>query len=546
MEYIKLHAYHEANQDRGDLKHTHNALRDTIDGEDQSESEDRVHVHIQRKKSSIVSETISKANASRLAAAAAAAEAARAPEVVESHVQVEAKDSTEPVMVVGVMEVYPSGDEDDDESEFEYITESETEEEHSNDHQVETLKIKEADNEVEEKEDQAEQVVSAAANNKPSEETKQPTTPEVHQQNEKQPEATLQLQEETLPSQQDEKVSRLMSAYHQEVHKEKPSSLLAKGGFNPKRRVSFLEDTDTLAAIQPRASSSTVSYRSNNQQIVLPKDAESAKTPIPVKTLDRFLKKEQHQELMKEDEDVNDGYDTSSDAAALELDDMLRELDSKRIIREEEESIHRYRQPDIRPTSSISSPNLTQQRHQQRRSHIPFQYYQPQQQQQQQHQHQQQQYQSSRRMSTVDATQSRFSQHQYDASIRSNAGNSFLDLYDPFNSLSSKETGGSGSKNSSLSDRNMSSFKTPPSAQMVFERSLKDEKLQNSDPSSVSSSGESIHSVDQSGEYRNDKFIQDFYSVGSKTPSPNSTVSTRSSTNDGHFIDFGMHKSCIM
>jgi hypothetical protein len=148
-------------------------------------------------------------------------------------------------------------------------------------------------------------------------------------------------------------------------------------------------------------------------------------------------------------------------------------------------------------------------------------------------------------MSTVDSSQPRFGQHQFDASIRSNTGSSFMNLYDPFNSLSSKETGGtrSSSKNSSLADKDMQSYNAPPSVQTMHERMINNGRHQSPVSSSASSSGESIHSVDQPGGYRNDKFIQDFYSVGSKTPSPNSTVSTRSSANDGHFIDFGMHKT---
>lgn len=533
MEYIKLHAYQEANQNRGDFKLSHNSLRDTIDGEGHSESEDRVHIHIRKNKTFSVAGSVSKANASRLKATSEeiASEPAQGPKAVEHHVvETEANDNSEPVMMVGVMEVYPSGDEDDDESEFEYITESESEEDHDDDQQAETLKVSEVENKTDQEEkheekgadetkneDIVERDDSAAMKGKS---VQLAAAPEVQKEQETQSEELTQLREQISSRQKDKKVSRLMSAYHQEVKKEKPTSLLAKNGFNTKRRVSFLEDNNAPSVIQP-----------DYQQTDPIKDTNA----IPTKTLDRFFKRDQPEARpivtkVPQNEDMNDDYGTSSDAAALELDDMLRELDSKRIIRTDEDH---YSQPDIRPTSSISSPNLTQQRQQQRRS-IPSQYFQSQQ--------QNQKYQSSRRMSTVESTRSLFGQPQFDASTKS------MDLYDPFNSLSSKETEGTinSSKDSSMEDKEMKSDNTPPSVQMMHEQMLSNNRHQSPMSSSASSSGESTHSFDNPGKYRNDKFIQDFYSVGSKTPSPNNTVSTKSSTSDSHFIDFGMHNQSVM
>lgn len=514
MEYIKLHAYHEANQDRGDLKHTHHVLRDNIDAEDHSESEDRVRVHLQHRRrrssvSSMASEgtsSISKSSLLMKAAAAAAATTTEdkigAPKETAKPSTLPAVDlpSTEPVLMMGVMEVYPS-DEEDDEEEYEYVTETDTD--------------GEAEEEEEEEEENVEeiQVKPVAAN--PPQEANQPKAADTEQASP----ATTDKDQQDSPSKtkQDDKVDRLKSAY-QEIRKERqasPSSLLAKQPFNPQRRVSFVEDTDSPIDIS----------KGNTDRHV---DSTAATST----TFDRAPPAPAHQNTQQQvhdqDDEEEEDYEGTSESAAFELDDMLRELDSKRIARSGagEESTRSYRHPDIKPTASMSSPSLLQQQQQQRRS-IPSQYY-----------HQQQQspssYQTSgRRMSSIEPVMR--PAYSQSGSLQSNNSSSYMDLYDPFNSLSSKETGTVSTKHGSM-ESHLSKSTTPPSVQLIHERMLKD-KQQGSYQGSVSSSsssGGSVRSIGQQS-YHNDKFVQDYYRVGHQQAPAAADDET---TKEDHFIDF--------
>ncbi|CAO0789539.1 unnamed protein product [Mucor circinelloides] len=493
MEYIKLHAYHEANQDRGDLKHTHNVLRENIDAEDHSESEDRVRVHLQHRRrrssvSSMASEGTSSISKSSLLMKAAAGSTNTEDKVANLKEPVKPSPpaavelpSAEPVLMMGVMEVYPS-DEEDDEEEYEYVTETETESE-GEEEQVEIIEAKHQDQPVKVAETVQEPKQMASA-------------------------ATEKDQDSPSKSKQDEKVDRLKTAY-QEIKKERqpsPSSLLAKQPFNPQRRVSFVEDAESPIDISKGNPTRIVDpintlNRMNTSNHVAPMYTKS--TPA-----------QNTQEEQDNDQDEED-YEGTSESAAFELDDMLRELDSKRIVRGGEESTRSYRHPDIKPTASMSSPSLLQQQQQQRRS-IPSQYYQ-----------QPPSYQTSRRMSSVEPARPAYSQS---GSIHSSNSSNYMDLYDPFNSLSSKETGTVSTKHGSM-ESHVGKTTTPPSVQLMHERMLKDKQgSYHGSVSSSSSSGGSVRSIGQQA-YHNDKFIQDYYSVGSKT-------SAKMDEKDGHFIDF--------
>lgn len=512
MEYIKLHAYHEANQDRGDLKHTHHVLRDNIDAEDQSESEDRVRVHLQHRRrrssvSSMASEgasSISKSSLLMKAAAAAASPSATEDKLAQlkeapkpSPSPAVDLPSTEPVLMMGVMEVYPS-DAEDDEEEYEYVTETDTD--------------SEAEGEEEEKEDV--EVIEAKHQEQPvPQEASQPKEADSVQA----PPPTTDNDQQDTPSKlkQDDKVDRLKSAY-QEIRKERqasPSSLLAKQPFNPQRRVSFVEDTESPIDIS----------KASSARIVDPTTTTLNRAP-PAPVHQNTTQQQKHDPSDNEEEEEED-YEGTSESAAFELDDMLRELDSKRIARGGgEESTRSYRHPDIRPTASMSSPSSLLQQQQQRRS-IPSQYY-----------HQQppaSSYQTSgRRMSSIEPVRPAYSQA---GSLQSSNSSNYMDLYDPFNSLSSKETGTVSTKHGSM-ESHPSKNTTPPSVQLMHERMLKD-KQQGSyhgSVSSSSSSGGSVRSIGQQARH-NDKFIQDYYRVGSnQTPSSVADETTK----DGHFIDF--------
>lgn len=528
MEYIKLHAYHEANQDRGDLKQ-HHAIRDNIDNEEHSDSEDRVPVRINRKRSNTASSVMSDTKIAPR----------KLPE--EHHIELDKKqvernncvatppithvpEVETPVMMMGVMEVYASGEDEDSSDEYEYVTETESEGEEDaerNPQVTENTKKVQHQEAVIPKESEInkeDQLQTATKEIFVKEEEPAPVAPP---RTNIRPLMTQESSQSSIP--QDEKVDRLMNAYQQEIQKERNSPpaqrpqaslLMSKNnGFNPKRRVSFVE------------TSSNAEQLSNLMQNVTPTMSSSS-------TLDRYSSNYNNDRNVQTPEAEEEIYDHSTaDDAAYELDDMLRELDSKRIIRDGvDDSISYRNQPDIKPTASISSPSLLQ-KQQQRRSNITpaSQYF----------SHGQKQ-QSTRRMSTVESPS--YSRQSSFGTMNSNS--SYMGIYDPFNSLSSKETGSSSvnsnptsqAKFGSVEDQSSDTNSTP-SAQMIHERMLKNGQKKSSyhrRTTSASSSG-SIRSIEQPTQRSN--FVQDFYSVSSKTPSPENTVQKR--VNPAKFIDFG-------
>ncbi|KAI9478813.1 MAG: hypothetical protein EXX96DRAFT_482900 [Benjaminiella poitrasii] len=491
------------NQDAESSKNT----RDEIDNDEQSESEDRVQVRIRRKRSSTMSSVVSEDSISAsknnilksAAEAAAAAEAALLEKQKEKSVT--GGSSNEPILTKGIMEVYPSDEEEDDE--YEYITETESEGDYGEDTN---------DNRNEVSEDGVEQalkpepVLAIETNEiklKSNEMSEQHDQPKVSP---REKDANNQ-QEQNIRQEEDVTIDGLLSDYEKETKKDQQSvssSLQDRRDSHAQRRVSYADDTNSPINLQSEPSNSAL-HRSVSR---------SAKIVDPTSTL--------------KEEPVD--YEASNDAAVFELDDMLRELDSKRI--EGEESMRqRQTSQHVRPAASVSSPSYIQ-KQQHRRSYTPSQYL-------------NKQYPTSRRMSTVENAKPRYIYNNQAASIRSSTG-SYMDLYDPFNSLSSKETGSTlTSKNNSIeSTTAIHQSSIPPTAQMIHDRMLshneksrRRQSYHGSVSSSTSSSLGSLRSIDQQPQsYSNDKFVQDFYSISSKTTSPNNTLNN----NDGHFIDFAV------
>ncbi|RCI03648.1 hypothetical protein CU098_011825, partial [Rhizopus stolonifer] len=450
MEYIKIHAYYEANQEK-DSKHSSSAFKDTMDNDEQSESEDRSHVPVQRKRSSTVSGTVD--SPKKPSAIVARSDAESDLKGVDKQITAEHVAETptkEPVLMVGVMEVYPS-DEEEDEEEYEYITETESEPENEGDHEKTRQEV-------------ADKKISS----------------EVEEINikEKSVDKETRLEKSDSVEKKEDQSSRLQQVQSDDS----PPSLLTKHSFETNRRVSFIQNANAPLSIKTDPATNTPSR--------LEQYASKYMNSTPT-SLDRFSQPNANDQYLMGDE-----YDVTSpsEAAAFELDDMLRKLDAKRISRTEEENT---RQPDIRPTASISSPSLLQ-KQQQRRSNISSQYFQ-----------QRQPYDnlSTRRMSTVETTHSPY------GSVRSTTN----DFYDPFNSLSSKETGTDGSsKRSSFAES--PSFQQP-SAQTIRERML-------------------LKDTSEKPSFRRDSFVQDFYNVNAK--SPDNSVKSSNTANSDQFIDFAI------
>ncbi|KAI7901779.1 uncharacterized protein BX663DRAFT_512395 [Cokeromyces recurvatus] len=545
MEYIKLHAYQEANQDIEGSKMN----RNVIDNEEQSESEDRAQVRIRRKRLSISStvseESISMTSKNNILKSAAEAAAAAEAALLEKQ-KAEKETSTEPVLMRGIMEVYPSDEEEDDDDEYEYVTETEIESEgegeaEEHEERMEAASVqdkKQLENKTSSKDynnqELNEDPSSVDDNNKNKEnlDLKEGDTLEQQDQSntilvkkEDVKETDNQYKADMDTQSKNETINEPLFIYQKDIKEEEqqstlPSSLTNQDDLVSKRRVSFVENPNSPAPIQSAETfvSSPHSLSKNHVTKVI----DPITTQNQFKS-DKHSENDQQESLVDEEETFD--YDNSTRAAVFELDDMLRELDSKRIDRDYEDSTRYHHSSQIKPTASLSSPSYLQ-RQNQRRSYIPSQYL-------------NKQYPTSRRMSTVESAKPQYVYNNNATSIRSSA-----DLYDPFNSLSTKETG------STLSSRDSSSTgssikpqqTTTPTAQMIHDRMLthhEDTKQHQMNHGSVSSSSsDSLRSIDQQSPfYRNNKFVQDFYSINSKTSSPSSSIL---SNKDGHFIDFAV------
>ncbi|KAI8368984.1 hypothetical protein BD560DRAFT_398266 [Blakeslea trispora] len=419
IEYIKIHAHYDANQEK-ESKYTTHAFKEGADNDEHSESEERSHVPVTRKRASTMS------NLPKTQQILVVDKHRIADGKLDALPASETPSKQEPYLMMGIMEVYPS-DEEDDEEEYEYITETESENEDEKDGHYE----------------------------KPGEAERENVEP-------------ICVEEEfknVVPHSEDVKMSK------EEAKAIEPTKGMSVDALSDTNRVSsFIENAASVPSDHPETSSYD-----------LPTHLEQYST-------------------------TDHEYDVTSpsEAAAFELDDMLRKLDAKRIGRAEEENARE--QPSIRPTASTSSPSLLQ-KQQNRRSYISSQHYQSKQRPMFNNT-------SSRRMSTIETTQSSFD------SLRSNSN----DFYDPFNSLSSKET-----RSDNNSSRRRSFVDSPtsqqPSAQTIRERML----LRNSN--------------EQSKSYQSNTSSKDIYDVSSK----NYDSSIRSSnsintlgSNKNNFVDYAV------
>ncbi|KAI8372072.1 hypothetical protein EDC96DRAFT_542477 [Choanephora cucurbitarum] len=397
IEYIKIHAYYDANQEK-ESKYTSQNYKEAADNDEHSESEERFHTPIRRKRASTISElsNIQKDPSATAASIDVVDNLKIADGKINASPAPEIPSVQEPVLIVGVMEVYPS-DEEDDEEEYEYITETESENEDEK-------------NDSYDKPDEA-------------------------------------VEETTLPNSPEEDSS---------------NTALHSG------QVELLKEEADIPKADTDASSGKPFVTSRLSSFV----KEVTRSPSD----DREKVDSNLSVHLEQYNTADHEYDVTSpsEAAAFELDDMLRKLDAKRIGRAEEENARE--QANVRPTASISSPSASQ-RQQNRRSYIPSQYYQSK-------QSSLFNSTSSRRMSTIETAQSSF------GSLRSNSN----EFYDPFNSLSSKETtsDNNSSKRRSFVD---SSTYQQPSAQTIRERMLLRSNNEESKLHQSNSSSQNLHDV---------------------------------------------------
>lgn len=438
MEYIKLAAYHETNGVKHENRHTEH--------QEPTKPEESI---IQRMDS------------------------VTAQNQIEPATPVEKKEE-QPVMVMGVMEVYPSDEEESDSEE--YITESESE-----DDQEQLKKQDEEKVNKKKDEDTKPQVIYEV----PKEEVTIPETGPALIKNSMSESILKKKSNESQFDHHDEKLNKLRSAYHEIHGKQKEDS-------SDKRRANTVSSNSRLAFMMENMNNRPAAYAPAYDKPTESKQQDSA-TYRSSKLMDKYKRSVQQEPPEEHQQEETEDYHTS---AALELDDMLRELDSKRIHREDQ---RQHNQPDIKPTVSMSSPSLLekeQNRFMKRPQYKPNQF--------------------DRRMS-----------QQHGSSNKS----IHMDFYDPFNSLSFKETAGTTRQDSNNS---------PPSAQAMYDRMVSHNRRASLSYAASTASSSSNGSM-RSSNNQHDKFVENFYSIGSKTPSPFSTVSTESSatTEDNHFIDFG-------
>ncbi|RCH88389.1 hypothetical protein CU097_008212 [Rhizopus azygosporus] len=473
MDYIKLHAYQEVNL--GKEEETKSTFHNTIDHEEHSDTEDHELVKNVEEKKSEVQPVPDKIVVEHTTVTTTSIDSTVA--LVEQE-----PDTDSPkILMVGKMEVYGSDDSDDDE-EYEYVTETESEEENE-------IKEEKKENVVsQEKEDT---MYSKPLSQSTEKDQASPVVIKAKEEKNSEPIEVGQGNQSTS----DEKISKLAATYRKQAadaklkRDESFSSILLKKGLNTtRRRVSFLNDE------RP-----STEQQEDNKPLYKTSSIDAVKRTIS-----------------SDSTETQDTTGIEQDAAARELDNMLRELDTT----------HRnhYRQPNIRPTASASSPSLLQDRW--RGSYFDSQ--------------------SSRRMSTADNSVGNISQRispsrnsnntSYSSSTMSS--NNMGDLYDPFNSLSSSSKSGANGLNDVMPTKSMSTSNTP-TAQMIHERMLRNgnklghyrrRSVNNADTISSGSSA-SLASVRS-----REGFVQNFYNLKKN----NNGMSTIPPENREQFIDFAI------
>jgi hypothetical protein len=472
MDYIKLHAYSETDQGKGVVKHTFHAA---IDHEENSDAED----HEQIKKNIAISldnrlekEEVLEADLHEKPELEPSNPMTSMTSAIEEPSEAEALS----IMMIGKMEVYGS-DEDDEEYVYVTDTESEGEEEKQVDIYSENKKEEIYDSDL-----PSEQYNTATAveiiytpresdsnNDRPQIESIQPKSQSISE------EKVDHAASSTSPT-----LSTIGDPY---------SSILLKKGLNTKRRVSFLsENRDEL-------------------------NMEDLSRPKP-NSLNGESLADKVRRVVSSDSVVNESSSSiEQEEAAIELDNMLRELDATHRSRS-----GLYKQPDIRPTASASSPGILQDR---RNSYFK---------------------QQSRRLSVADMDTGsvRYGKDLQQQRVQSPKGSDNAsypsstttsdqgDFYDPFYSLSSRTTSTFNSNDQIKPTKSISA--STPTAQMIHERMLKNSKMD----SYYRRSSINTNTVSSGSRDNKNGFIHDFYNIKSNITSLKDSKE--------QFIDFGIYK----
>ncbi|KAG1046930.1 hypothetical protein G6F43_010602 [Rhizopus delemar] len=479
MDYIKLHAYSETDQGKGVGKHTFHAA---IDHEEHSDAED--HEQIKKSMSISLDNGLEKEEALE-------ADLHEKPELEPSNPRASMTSAIEEqseaealsIMMVGKMEVYGS---DEDDEEYVYVTDTESEGEEEEQADIYAGNKKEEAYDYDLPSEQYNSVIdvetiyspqeSDKSNNRPRIESIQPKSQSISKEKVDQAETSTCS---TLPT--------IGDPY---------SSILLKKGLNTKRRVSFLSE--------------------NRNEL----NIEDLSQPKP-NSLDGESLADKVKRVVSSDSVVNESSSSiEQEEAAVELDNMLRELDATHRSRS-----GLYRQPDIRPTASASSPGILQDR---RNSYFR---------------------QQSRRLSVadMDAGSVRYGKDLQQQRVQSPKGSDNAsypssttnsdqgDFYDPFYSLSSR-TASTFNSNDQIKPTKSISASTP-TAQMIHERMLKNSKMDSYHRrSSINidtvSSGSSCSLSSVRSRDNKNGFIHDFYNIKSNVASLKD--------NKEQFIDFAV------
>ncbi|KAI8979850.1 hypothetical protein BDF20DRAFT_872027 [Mycotypha africana] len=522
MDYVKMYAYQETLFDKREAKYTNKGHSDHTEKYDQNKAEELPTTSVAKIDSIETTQSLQKKEGTQ-------------------YMVDETPKLSSNYMMVGVMEVY-SGDDDEDDEESVYTTETESDVEAGQEIVMEGTEETHITHLMSSNQNDDKPLIQQIVNKESSFENE----PNHKNENTKQQSKDSMKNSLTMDSRDSyEKVNGLMTA---NVNKSNENSQAV--GSNDSADSPIVGDIQTDAnsqtsdndhelnqamirttdVIDPTARldrHSTISIDASQYNRSLQSSPSSTPPPLVEK------------EVGGEPESIESDDLDNCDAAAFELDDMLRKLGCKQIIRTEAgESPPKLRGP--KPSGTTSSPLLQKQERLLNNT------------QQQQTLHGPQRLQSkfsSRRMSSIESTRPLSKYHLHTDSIR-NSDENTLNLYYPFNSLSSKETNTSSTRRTASSDleiENPTKSKSPPSAQTIHDRMLHQnntdrKRLSYQNVSSSSSAASLVGSqkyADSKDRYSSEKFIKDFYSVSSRSStSPNNSLSSKPSELDQHFIDF--------
>lgn len=477
MDYIKIHAYQEVNL--GKEEETKSTFHNTIDHEEHSDTEDHESAkHVEEQKSE------AKPVPDQMIVEHTTITTVSTDNTVAS-VEQEPDTNSPKILMVGRMEVY--GSDDDDEEEYEYVTETESEEEEEITGEPKKPEVKEEEKEVivsQKKEDVMDSKSLSQSKKKDQ------ASPAVVKAKEEETKGSVEVEQDSQPP-LDDKISKLAAAYRKRAEDAKLnrdesfSSILLKKGLNTtQRKVSFLRDERPY--IRQQGYNKPLYKKSSVEDVMKIRSSDNTES--------------------QDVESMDEG------TAARELANMLQELDGN--------YRNDYRQPNVKPTASASSPSLSQDRW--RSSYFDSQ--------------------SSRRMSTTDYSARNISQRM---SLLRNANNTSYPsstissnnqegLYDPFNSLSSSSKSGASSLNDVVPTKSMSTSNTP-TAQMIHERMLRNNNKFGHYRRRSMNNIDTISSGSSASLRSKEGFVQNFYNLKKN----NNSMSTISPENREQFIDFG-------